>query len=99
MFRCVRSYDQISLETLNLEHYFYSFKVTPKNFSFFFFFFLWCFVMFFFFFFFLLKRLMNTYFPVVLKSKLSVILLFAVMMRFSELYLVFMQSVRFVIHI
>jgi hypothetical protein len=39
MFRCVRSYDQISLETLNLEHYFYSFKVTPKNFSFFFFFF------------------------------------------------------------
>jgi hypothetical protein len=99
MFRCVRSYDQISLETLNLEHYFYSFKVTPKNFSFFFFFFLWCIAMFFFFFFLLRQRLMNTYFPVVLKSKLSVILLFAVMMRFSELYLVFMQSVRFVIHI
>jgi len=99
MFRCVRSYDQISLETLNLEHYFYSFKVTPKIFCFFFFFFL-CFINIFFFFFFnYLQRLMNTYFPVVLKSKLSVILLFAVMMRFSELYLVFMQSVRFVIHI
>jgi hypothetical protein len=69
--------------TMNFEHYFYSFKVTLKNFSFF------CAICISSFssssFFPDLQRLMNTYVLVGLKSNLSIILLFAVIMRFSEL--------------
>jgi hypothetical protein len=69
-------------ETMNFDHYFHSFKVTPKNFIFF------CAICIsssFSLSFSDLQRLMNTYVLVGLKSNLSIILLFAVIMRFSEL--------------
>jgi hypothetical protein len=69
---------------MNFEHYFYSFKMTSKKFKFL----ICCMHIFsfsFFFFFFDLQRLTNTYVLVVLKSNPFVILLFAVIMRFSEL--------------